>query len=371
MARRYTTCLVLAAALPLVAVVTAAEEKPARAPAEVPAPAKLERKNYTEKVSGWKLEVLDPDSDPPKTKKVATPAQFEMVWVPGGEFMMGSPDTEADRDANEGPGHKVKVGGFWMGKYEVTWDEFDAYWFDETYPKADDIAAKKLGPDAVTRPTNTFVDATYGHEREGHPAICMSHHAAMMYCQWLREKTGRKYRLPTEAEWEYAARGGKGDSPYFFGADPKQLEEYAWFKANSPDDDHPKGTTHKVGTKKPNPFGLYDMYGNVAEWTLDQYDASAYTTRAKNPLSLRPVTVPTDKKWAHVVRGGSWAQTADKLRSAARRVSDKSWMKWDPQEPQSIWWLTRMDMVGFRVLLAEDEQPELAGLKPKVVKKSE
>jgi len=113
------------------------------------------------------------------------------------------------------------------------------------------------------------------------------------------------------------------------------------------------------------------MYGNVWEWTLDQYDAKAYEKFAKNPLSLRPVTVPTDEKWSHVVRGGSWADKAERCRSAARRISENSWMKWDPQEPQSIWWLTRMDVIGFRVVLAEEEQPDLVGLKPKVVKKSE
>jgi formylglycine-generating enzyme required for sulfatase activity len=374
MPRRYTTSLLLLAAVPLLAVAAAApDEKPAPKADEpaVPVPAKLERKNYTEKMSGWKKEITDPCSDPPKWRKVDMGAKFEMVYVPGGEFTMGSPDSEAGRTDLEGPQHKVKVGSFWMGKVEVTWDEFDVFWFDETYLKADDTAAKKLGPDAITRPTNTFVDATYGHDREGHPAICMTHHAAMMYCEWLRKKTGRLYRLPTEAEWEFAARAGKGDSPYFFGSDTKELEDYAWFKENSPDDDRPKGTTHKCGTKKPNPFGLHDMNGNVWEWTLDQYDPKAYEKRAKNKLSIRPVTVPTDEKWAHVVRGGSWLDKADKLRSASRRVSEKTWMKWDPQEPQSIWWLTRMDVIGFRVVLAEEEQPELAGLKPKVVKKSE
>ncbi|HEY1187545.1 MAG TPA: SUMF1/EgtB/PvdO family nonheme iron enzyme, partial [Gemmata sp.] len=277
------------------------------------------------------------------------------------------------REAIEGPAHKVKVKGFWMAKFECGWDEFDTYWYDENFliGKADNVAVQKLGPDAVTRPTNAFVDATYGHPREGHPALCMTHHTAMMYCHWLRKKTGRAYRLPTEAEWEYAARGGKGDTAYFFGNDPKGLSEYAWYKDTSPTEDKPVGVTHKCGTKKPNPFGLYDMYGNVWEWTLDQYDPKAYAKFAKNPLSLSPVTVPTDEKWAHVVRGGSWADKADRCRSAARRVSDKSWMKWDPQEPQSIWWLTRMDVIGFRVVLAEEEQPELAGLRPKVVKKSE
>lgn len=366
MHRTFTLLAALLGSVLLGALGAPAGDKPAP-----PAPAKLERANFTETTKALKLEVIDPDATPPKTRRVDLTAKFEMVWVPGGEFEMGSPDSEPGREPNEGPRHKVQVDGFWMAKCETTWDEFDAFWFDETYPKADETAAKKLGPDAITRPTNTFVDATYGHERDGHPAICMTHHAAMMYCEWLRKKTGRAYRLPTEAEWEYAARGGKGGTAYHFGDDPAQLEEYAWFKANSPDDDHPKGTTHKVGTRKPNPFGLHDMLGNVSEWALDQYDAKAYERFAKNPLSLRPVTVPTDEKWAHVVRGGSWAEKAEKCRSAARRVSEKSWMKHDPQEPQSIWWLTRMDMIGFRVVLAEAEQPELKDLKPKVVKKSE
>src|SRR5262245_26798927 len=264
MPRKYTCCLALLATIPLIAVATAREDKqPAPKPPETPKPAKLERKNYTEKVTAFKIEVIDPTADPPPTRRVDMKASFEMVWVPGGEFTMGSPDTEAGRDANEGPQHKVKINGFWMGKYEVTWDEFDLFWYDENFLKADEVGNKKLGPDAVTRPTNAFVDATYGHERDGHPALCMTHHAAMTYCLWLQKKTGRAYRLPTEAEWEYAARGGKGNTAYFFGNDPKDLEDHGWTRENSPDDDHRKGTTHKVGTKKPNPFGLYDMYGNV------------------------------------------------------------------------------------------------------------
>lgn len=337
-------------------------------PAAVAKPIKLERKNFTEKAASYKI-------DENTKQKIPMTAKFEMVYVPGGEFLMGSPESEAGREANEGPQHKVKVGGFWMGKCEVTWDEFDLFWYDAQYLVSNDIAAKKLGPDAVTRPTNTFVDETYEHGRDGHPALCMTHHAAMQYCNWLSKATGKPYRLPTEAEWEYAARGGKGNTAYFFGDDPKELEEYAWFKDNSKDEENfpmkPKGCTHKVGTRKPNPFGICDLYGNVAEWTLDQYDPKAYERFAKEPLSLKPVTVPTAEKWSHVIRGGSWADKADRCRSAARRFSDKSWMKWDPQEPQSIWWLTRMDVVGFRVVLAEEEQPELVGLKPKVIKKSE
>jgi formylglycine-generating enzyme required for sulfatase activity len=340
-----------------------ADDKPAG-----PAAVKLERKSFIEKADSYKI-------DENTRQKIPLVAKFEMVYVPGGAFLMGSPDTEPGREPNEGPQHKVKVGSFWMAKCEVTWDEFDLFWYDAKYLVSNDVAAKKLGPDAVTRPTNTFVDETYEHGRDGHPALCMTHHAAMQYCNWLSKATGRAYRLPTEAEWEYAARAGKGNTAYSFGDDPKELGEYAWFKDNSKDEENfpnkPKGCTHKVGTRKPNPFGICDLYGNVAEWTLDQYDAKAYEKLAANKLSLRPVTIPTAEKWAHVIRGGSWADKADRCRSAARRISDKSWMKWDPQEPQSIWWLTRMDVVGFRVVLAEDEQPELVGLKPKVIKKSE
>ena len=335
---------------------------------KTPVAAKLEPKNYVENVTSLKV-------DENTKEKSNLSAKFDMVYVPGGEFVMGGGAADPAHEPIEGPQHRVKVGGFWMAKCEVTWNEFDAFWYDSAYPVAPKDPDPGYRPDAVSRPTNTFVDETYDHGRDGHPAVCMTHNAAMMYCNWLRTKTGRAYRLPTEAEWEYAARAGRGDRAYSFGDDPKELGEYAWFKGNSIDEENfpnkLKGCTHKVGTRKANPFGLHDLYGNVWEWTLDQYDPKGYEKLAANKLTLNPVTVPTDRKWAHVLRGGSWADTADRCRSVARRVSDKSWMKWDPQEPQSIWWLTRMDVVGFRVVLAEDELPELAGLKPKVVKKSE
>ncbi|MBA4066060.1 MAG: sulfatase-modifying factor protein [Isosphaera sp.] len=375
MPRRRTTALLLFAALPAVAAgLTAADPKPAGP--GMPEPGK----NFVQKVDGFKTVTVDAQAKPPKTRREDMAGKFEMVYIPGGEVTVGSPEAEAGRQPNEGPQYKAKVGAFWMQKFEVTWNDWDVFWYDENFLKADATAAKKLGPDAVTRPTNTFLDETYDHGRDGHPALSMTHHAAMMYCEWLRTKTGRKYRLPTEAEWEYAARAGKGDQAYFFGDDPEKLGEYAWFKDNSRDEENfpelVKGCTHKVGTKKANPFGIHDLYGNVWEWCLDQYDEKAYDRRAKNPLNLRPVDVPTAEKWSHVVRGGSWADKAEKLRSASRRVSrsdpkGEDWQKHDPQEPRSIWWHTRMDVIGFRVVLAEDEQPDLAGLKPKVVKKSE
>jgi formylglycine-generating enzyme required for sulfatase activity len=207
------------------------------------------------------------------------------------------------------------------------------------------------------------VDETYGHGRLGFPAICMTQHAAMEYCSWLSKKTGKAYRLPTEAEWEYACRAGS-KTAYSFGDDPKTLGDYAWFEGNS--DEH----THKVATKKPNPWGLYDMHGNVMEWCIDHYGKDSYAKFPADKATLGPVLLPTDKRFSHVARGGSWTDPAGLLRSAARRGSDKTWIKKDPQRPQSIWWLTEMDVVGFRVVRAVEEQANLKGIRSKVVRKS-
>jgi formylglycine-generating enzyme required for sulfatase activity len=320
-------------------------------------------KNFTETIAPQRDRQTNADPDGPVT--------FDMVYIPGGEFVMGSPDGEPGRDKNEGPSHKVRVGASWIGRCEVTWDEFDLFTGDEAHPRDGFQAMKNPPADAITRPSSCYLDETYEHGRAGHPVLCITHHAAMTYCHWLRKKTGRAYRLPTEAEWEFAARGGKVTA-YFFGDDPKDLGDYAWFKDNSPDPenfpDKPKGCTHPVGKKKPNPLGLCDVYGNVAEWTLDQYDPKGYETDALAKLSLCPVRPPTEKRWSHVARGGSWAEKPDRCRSAARRVSDASWQKLDPAEPKSRWWLTRMDVIGFRVVLPASEQPELADLRPMVTK---
>ncbi len=310
----------------------------------------LKIKGYTDTISGTKV-------------------TFDMMPIPGGTFLMGSPANEKDRNADEGPQHMVKVAPFWMGRCEVTWDEFDIFWNPQDAPKPANPTAGDKEADAVTRPTPTYVDADYGHDHAGHPVICMSHHCAMEYCRWLSLKTGKTYRLPTEAEWEWACRAGT-TTAYHFGDDPAKLDDYARTIANSKTDENPDGTTLKVGSKKPNQWGLHDMHGNVSEWCLDHYKKDAYADFAKEKLTLSPVLLPSADRFPHVARGGSWADKAAQCRSASRRASDKSWIMHDPQRPQSIWWLTKMDMIGFRVVRAVEEQENLKGLRSKITKES-
>ena len=198
----------------------------------------------------------------------------------------------------------------------------------------------QIDVDAVSGATTPYVEMSFGMGVDNYPAICMTQLAAVKFCEWLSAMTGHFYRLPTEAEWEYACRAGK-QTPYSFGEDATQLEEYAWFAENSNE------KYQKVGSKLPNPWGLHDMHGNVAEWTLDQYLPTAYRQRTdgvKNPLT------PGDKVYPKIVRGGSWMDAPKRLRSAARRPSSKKWKKRDPQIPKSKWWHTDAPFVGFRVV---------------------
>lgn len=292
---------------------------------------------------------------------------FEMLPIPAGTFEMGSPAGEAKRNDDEGPRHAVKIEPFWMGKCEVTWDEFDlfAYSLDVKKKEREKVDAAKQSDwekqaDAVTRPTKPYADMTFGYGRDGQPAICMTHHAAMEYCRWLSAKTGRIYRLPTEAEWEYACRAGT-TTAYFWGDDAGSLDDYAW-DVNNAEKPMP------VGKKKPNPWGLLDIHGNVAEWCIDHYKADAYKTFAAVNPAVQPVVLPDAKEYPYTARGGSWDDDAEKLRSAARLSSDKEWSVQDPQRPQSIWWHTDARFVGFRVVRPLNEQANLKGFKSPVLK---
>ncbi|MDQ3252806.1 MAG: formylglycine-generating enzyme family protein [Acidobacteriota bacterium] len=294
--------------------------------------------------------------------------KFEMVPIPGGTYTMGSPESEARRGADEGPTHEVSVRPFWMSKTEVTWDEYDQFAFAQRLktppPTTATNAETDKSADAVTRPTPPYADESFGYGKGRLPAISITHHAAMEYCRWLSAKTGKTYRLPTEAEWEHAARAGTKTAYSFGGDDAKKLGEYAWVG------DKEYSGPHAVGTRKPNAFGLFDMHGNVAEWVIDHYDPKFYATFKPGAPAMSPVVLPTERRYPHVARGGGWDQDAKFARSAARQASDKSWSRQDPQVPQSIWWHTEATNVGFRIVRPLEEQENLKGLKSKVVKTS-
>ena len=269
---------------------------------------------------------------------------LELSPIVGGQFLMGSPLNEKNRLADEGPVHKVKLDSFWMAKYETTWDLYNLFMsrnLDELQPAFNSKNEVNIDIDAVSGATTPYVEMSFGMGTDGFPAISMTQLAAKKFCQWLSAITGNFYRLPTEAEWEYACRAGS-EKAYSFGDDPKELNNYAWFKDNS------NNKYHKVGQKLPNSWGLYDMHGNVSEWTLDEYNTTTYLKASQN-LSKNPIVKPI-KLYPRVVRGGSWKSSNYRLRSASRQASSKQWKKQDPQIPRSKWWHTDAQFVGFRVV---------------------
>lgn len=273
-----------------------------------------------------------------------TLARIEMVPIPGGTFRFGSPASEPERGADEGPSIEVELAPFWMARCETTWNEYHAFMLSlDKQARAEGLApAAPQDPwaDAVSRPTPPYVPMDFEMGVDGFPAISMTQFAARHYTKWLTMKSGRFYRLPSEAEWEYACRAGTRTA-YSFGDDPAELPAHAWFFDNADE------RYHEVGRKQPNPWGLFDMHGNVAEWVLDAHDAGFYATlgaRASNPVRWPSEAYP------HVVRGGSWDDDPSRLRSAARRASHKGWKIQDPQLPKSIWYLTDARFVGFRVV---------------------
>jgi len=285
---------------------------------------------------------------------------LEMVAIPGGSFVMGSPDGEAGRSQDEGPAHEVTLSPFWMAKLETTWDQYEVFAFSKDVSRDRPTPATPAGVDAITRPTPPYADPAFGYGRRQQPAISMTHHAAMEFGRWLSAATGRTYRLPTEAEWEFACRAGT-KAAYSFD-DPKAIEEYAWYAVNS------DAMPHPVGKKRPNAWGLHDLHGNVTEWTLDHYQADFYRLFVKG--GAPPMNVPTERRYPHVVRGGSWDDEAPRLRSAARGASEEDWNRRDPQRPQSIWWLTNATSIGFRVVRPMTEDDRLKGLRSRVTKQS-
>jgi formylglycine-generating enzyme required for sulfatase activity/cytochrome c2 len=264
---------------------------------------------------------------------------FDMVAIPGGEITIGSPESEAGRDKTDLPQKKVTVKPFWMGRCEVSWQEFLPYVFldqKEVLRQVDKIEGI-VDKDGVSHPTKPYGSVYRERGEKGFPAIGMGYPSAREYCKWLSKKTGLQYRLATEEEWEYACRAG-ATSAYFWGDDPAQAKDYAWFKDDS------KDSTHPVGKLKPNKFGIYDIAGNVAEWTA-------------KPNTNAP----------GVARGGAWSEPVTRLRSAARMIETPDWNELDPQFPQSVWWLSAADFIGFRVVRSlEDDASAQADTKAAV-----
>jgi len=299
----------------------------------------------------------------------ASSVTFNMKAIPGGTFRMGSSTEEPFRKEDEGPEAEIELSPFFMAEIEVTWDEYMAF-YAQTAAEGRTTDTEGLRKEAVSG-TDAISGATppYGQPDQGwgmgqRPAISFSFHAAETYCKWLSSVTGKTYRLPTEAEWEYACRAGT-QTPYFFPGDPMKFEKrglkarfskndtttintYVIYKANS------QSKTHPADRVKPNPFGLKNMSGNVAEFCSDWYKEDVYASYAgavvKDPKGPAEGT-------EHVIRGGSYLSSADLLRSAARDYTrSEAWLRTDPQMPKSIWWYSDCFNVGFRVVCEFDER---------------
>ncbi len=219
---------------------------------------------------------------PPFTENLPNGVTLEMVGLPAGQFLMGSPDSDPDARDNEKPQHQVKVNSFAIGKYPVTQAQYQAVM--GTNPSR-----------FQNNPQNPVEDVSWND--------------AQAFCQKLSQITGKSFRLPTEAEWEYACRAGT-TTRFYFGDDANQLGDYAWYKGNS------QQTTHPVGQKKPNAWGLYDMSGNVWEWCEDDWhdnyigapkDGSAWLKNGNDNRSP--------------LRGGSWYNVPANCRSAYRNFT--------------------------------------------------
>lgn len=228
--------------------------------------------NYTENIAG-------------------TLVKFDMIGIPAGQVAAGT--------------QSVQVKALWIAKTETTWDAYDVFTYRLDEPRGVDA-----GDDAISRPSNPYGSVDWGYGHKGYPVINESYYGAEQYCKWLSMKTGHAYRLPTEAEWEYACLAGAPEP------DEKSLDKYAWFRQEK---------TQPVGQKLPNARGIYDMLGNVAEWCAG--------------LDGKPV-----------VCGGSFEDSAKLVKAGARRRQDDSWQANDPQEPKSKWWLSDGQFVGFRIV---------------------
>ena len=262
--------------------------------------------------------------------------QINMVYLSGGEYVMGSPAKERGRKKDEGPRHTVSLSPFWISSYEITWDLYELFLNNVDQKRVENRGPINLDIDGVSSATMPYVN----QNQLGHPVINITQYGASQFCKWLTAKTGNYYRLPTEAEWEFACRSST-ETTYSFGNSGRKINQFGWYKKNS------DGKLQKIGLKRPNGYGLYDMHGNAAEWVLDSYDPEAYIKRKKaahNPIVRMKALYP------RVVRGGSYKDSLSNVRSSSRGFSSKRWKQRDPQVPKSLWWHTNAKHVGFRIV---------------------
>ena len=239
------------------------------------------------------------DAKPYKETIPGTTVGIDMVPIPAGEFKAEGKEL-------------VQIKPIYMSTCEIPWDAYDIFCFQMDMTDKE----KAEGVDAKNRPSRPYGDHTHGFGHRGYPSIHITRHAAEGFCKWLSKKTGKKYRLPTEAEWTYAARAGTDGQP-------GDLDAIAWYWDNSDD------KTHPVGKKLPNAWGLHDMLGNVAE----------YVTIPGEPTDAKPTAC-----------GGSYDDKPEDCTPNSRKVQTDDWNVTDPQNPKSTWWLSDGPFVGFRIV---------------------
>ncbi|MEX1012023.1 MAG: SUMF1/EgtB/PvdO family nonheme iron enzyme [Balneolaceae bacterium] len=291
------------------------------------------------------IEAATEDFEPYELEIPGSEVTLEMVPVQGGQYKMGHPDYAEGELQNQGPQRDVEVSSFWMGKYEITWQQYDLF-VREVVSRLEEQISPIGGQipvtaDAIALPTPPYVDMSFGMGRDGYPAISMTHYAALMFTRWLSAKTGEFYRLPTEAEWEYACRAGSTQAAWYE-EEGLSASDAEWHAGNS------DGGYNRVGAKAANPFDLHDMAGNVAEWTMDQYYEDYYEKLEEEP-AVNPWFRP-EVLYPRSVRGGSWMDGEQMATCTERRGSEERWKMLDPQIPKSIWWHTTAPFLGFRVV---------------------